>query len=435
MGLSFLMALARDKEGKPRFQKGGRARWIPFLMAMIIAGSLAAWAVLSSSVISDPTTPDRFTSGVSILEDPRHQLGGAAPFFLRFPWIGRAGIFETYPEAVILLLMLILSGAVSYLLPNKTINNIPKPLWYLLVSGICMYGVSMITLLGFSLKVLYMPSRYVRGALFLIPVFFLSTHADAILSSFDKWIHESRVKEKMACFLATVFGTVIITGIVFGFSFPDWLGWALIILGGVLISGMSLLWFFKLSRKIYCKDWKTESLREQLLFGSLGAIILAGFFFYSRLVGYGTIKPTKHERELYSYLKTLSKDVLLAGSPEELTAVPLFAKRSVLFHALRPKESAPIIEMYNAYYAEDGDEIVSFCENYDVDYLIIDEDDFAPAYISQGDFFYEPYNQLIQDIISRRTQFALPKAKAVFNSGPLRVVPCRLSSFTQIESG
>lgn len=435
MGLTFLCALIWEEGDEKRVNRKISVNFAPFLAAMIISGTLAAWAVLSSGVISDATAPANLFNDVSILEDPRHQLGGAAPFFLHVPWIGRAGIFETYPEAVILLVMIFLSGIVAYLLPDKEIKKIPKQLWYLLISGMLMYALSLISLLALSSKILYMPSRYVRGALFLIPVFFLSIHADTISSNLRKCLCESPFKEKATFIFGALCAIFIITGVVFGFSFPDCLGWFLMILGGVLLSGALMLWFFTLSHKISRWDWKEEPLREQMGFGLLGLSLLAGFFFYSRLVGYGTINPTPHERDLYTYVETLPKNALLAGSPEELTAMPLFAKRSVLFHALRPNESAPIIKTFDAYYGEEGQEIVAFCEEYDVDYLVYNKGDFAPEYIAEGDYFYVPYNQPIKDTVSRRDQFVLPKAKPVFKSGPLGVVPCRLSSFDQREGG
>lgn len=432
MGLTFLLALIWDKEGGLGFQNKRLDRLVSLLTALVISGLLAAWAIMSSGAVSDA---GELVHEISILEDPRHQPGGAAPYFLHVPWIGRAGIFETYPEAVILLVMSILSGLVCCLLPRKKIQKLPKEIWYLLISGMVMYAFSMTSLFVFSLKILYMPSRYVRGALFLIPVFFLSIHADTIPTNMKKWFHESRFKEKVIFIMGTVGVILIVTGIIFGFSLPDWLGWSLIILSGVLLSGGLMLWFFTLSRKVSRQDWKAESLRDQMRFGLLGFSVLIGFFFYSRLVGYGTINPTTYERDLYTYVKTLPKDALLAGSPEELTAIPLFANRSVLFHDLRPSVSAPIVETYEAYYGEGGQEVVAFCEKYDVDYLVYNKGDFTPEYISEGDYFYAPYNQTIKNIVSERDQFVLPKAKVIFKSGPLGLVPCKLSSFAQREGG
>ncbi len=435
MILTYFIALFREQDaaqGRPIWRRKG---FVIFLSAAIVSMILATWAVLSSNPPSNVSQLSNLLNDVPILADPRHQPGGAAPFYLHIPWIGRAGIFESYPEAVILLVMLILCGIFLSIIPKKRLKGIPRSVWYLLGGGLFMYFISMISLFVFSMKILYMPSRNIRGALFLIPVFFLSANANGITSGTVRWIQEYDFKEKLIFTFVLITGTSLITGIVFGFSWPDWLGWSLMILGGVLLSG-GLVWcLFALLRKIFRQEGEKDKVEDGILFGLFGFSILIGFFFYSRVVGFGTINPTRHERALYDFVGTLPKDTLLAGSPEELTAVPLFSKRDVLFHDLRPKKSAPILGTYRAYYAEKSGQILDFCDQHGVDYLVYNNDDFDQEYISRGDFFFQPYNQEIMEIVSGKKEFVLPKAEVVFRSGPLGVVKCSPSSFDSIEMG
>ena len=119
----------------------------------------------------------------------------------------------------------------------------------------------------------------------------------------------------------------------------------------------------------------------------LGIISFVPALMYYQLIGFHPINPTNYEREIFEIVKTLPKKIILAGSPDDLDGIPLFAQRNVLFRHLFPDSNAPIVEMFDAYYGEDPDRILDFCYQYGVDYWLRDVRDFELDYLNAGDFF------------------------------------------------
>ncbi len=396
----------------------------PFVLFSVLSAGLAFWAITSSSGAaapggSIPLAPDGF-----LLHDPRHQAGGVAPIYLHFPWIGRAGIFESYPEAVIILVMLISSGVVYFSLPRRARTPIPDDLWMLSLAGLVMFLLANLSLFLVSTNLFYMPSRYLRCPLFLIAVFAMALNADDFLQVTKKWLASAKLLQ-IYLWCIGLFGlTVLITMVVFGFTVES-IGWSLLITWGVVLTGGVLFWVS--GRKSLFGpgfDQTNSSIAKKGLWGIGGTLIFIAVVFYSRLVGYGTINPSQAERELYAYLETLPEDIILAGSPEELTEIPLFAKRAVLIRDLRPGRSTPVLENFQAYYADEPGVVAAFCKRYQVDYLLINQNDFSKEYLASRDYFYQPYNAKILSYLEDKQDFLLPSAESVFASGPLRLIPC-----------
>jgi len=124
----------------------------------------------------------------------------------------------------------------------------------------------------------------------------------------------------------------------------------------------------------------------------------------------------------------LPKDVVLAGSPQLLSNVPLFAARQVLYSTERPgKDPVLLTSALAAYYAETLQSVATFCSSYGVDYLVVDQADYAREYVADGRLFFEPYNEELLAAVDGRGSFALmgiPREHELFRSGDLFVVSC-----------
>jgi len=141
-----------------------------------------------------------------------------------------------------------------------------------------------------------------------------------------------------------------------------------------------------------------------------------------------TMTVPQEERPLLEHVSTLPKDVLVAGAPEITSNIPLFSKRGVLFSSeISYVGGTKVVDFFDAYYAESADRVLTFCQQYGVDYLVVDERGFYPDYLANGRFFYSPFNESIAPIVAARSNFVLPQipdSHKAFQSGPLFVVAC-----------
>jgi hypothetical protein len=110
---------------------------------------------------------------------------------------------------------------------------------------------------------------------------------------------------------------------------------------------------------------------------AVGVIVVSLGTVYIRILGVRTTNPSEHERDIYAFVASLPKDAVLAGDPDIMTNIPLFSKRSVLFRDLFPKTNAPIVEYFDAQYAETPQTTLNFCQRYQISYLVLDTRDFA----------------------------------------------------------
>jgi hypothetical protein len=156
-------------------------------------------------------------------------------------------------------------------------------------------------------------------------------------------------------------------------------------------------------------------------------VVLAGVLHIGKL-GAQTINPSAAERDVYEFVGSLPEDAVLAGDPVLMSGIPLFSQRGVLFRDLHPNinPNAPIyiMDYFDALYAESGETVLNFCRRYEINYLVLDRADFTPEYLSQGNFFYQPYNDRIEEMIAGRSNFVLPRLQPVFASGPFVVIKC-----------
>jgi hypothetical protein len=397
-----------------------RKKILPLLIALIVTLLIGGWALGEHFHLFDQQMQDELVKKVSIVDDPLHKKGGPVPMYLRFPWLGKAGIFDVDADGLNFLVLIVLSVLVCQIVAKERLISLPKVVWKLLFSGFLMYFLSLGAVFLFSTTALYLPSRYTRATLFFVPFMFVGLNLASLLKGLPVWLRKHWGKISVAC--VSIVGVLIFFSIIKK-AIPSLLGWIGLTTAGllsVLLPGMSFVLF---------KQEKTLRDTRFVLLTFVMLVSLIPAFTYSRLVGFNTINPTEHERNLYQYVATLPKDTMLAGSPEELTGIPLFSKRSVLFRSLFPDRSVPIVPSFDAYYAESAQTVLNFCEVHHIDYLVYNIKDFDKKYLQTENFFYQPYNQEIKTLVSNRNDFVLPQAEQEFSSGPLGVIKCLRQSF------
>src|SRR5574341_200014 len=121
--------------------------------------------------------------------------------------------------------------------------------------------------------------------------------------------------------------------------------------------------------------------------------------------------------ELCQYLKTLPKNVLIAGHPQDMSWIPTCARRKVLvneeltvaFYQNYYREVRQrTLDFFDAYYANSPGTIRQFTERYGIDYLVVDEADFPREGRVRVKPLFEPFRGYVRALIPRNAPGGFP---------------------------
>lgn len=99
--------------------------------------------------------------------------------------------------------------------------------------------------------------------------------------------------------------------------------------------------------------------------------------------------------EVYQYLAEQPKDILVASLSEEANNIPAFSQRSILVGREFAMAYHPVyydqikqrtVDLLQAQYSSDPKVLQSFIRQYDVDFLLIDQNAFTPQYLLDQDW-------------------------------------------------
>jgi hypothetical protein len=386
--------------------------------ALVVGLALAVQFELLAPVTHTASLPD-IGDNVPISQDPRYQPGGYAQMFIAFPFLGRAGLFDTGGDAINFLVLLIFGFLIYRIVGPRSLQRLPGVCWRLLAASAIMYAASLFFVFGLSSFALYLPSRYTRVTLFLLALCFVGLNWIDFLEKAPNWFR--RKAPLLVFFVVSLSLVLVATHLLLPARLPVLpLLWFIgLILSGIsaVLGGSSLFWLAKGGVRLGGAARFVIPLAVGVITVSLGAV-------YIGTLDIKTTNPSDPERDIYEFVGTLPKDVMLAGDPEIMTNIPLFSKRSVLFRELHPRNSVAILDFFDAQYAESSGTVLDFCQRYDVSYLVLDTTDFNPDYLAKADFFYQPYNDKIVEMVAGRSNFVLPRLRPVFASGPFVVIKC-----------
>lgn len=170
----------------------------------------------------------------------------------------------------------------------------------------------------------------------------------------------------------------------------------------------------------------------------LSFILLTCIYFMPRLQRYYIIGD---QPKLYNFLQSLPKDIYIAGHPIPMNNIPTFAKRKVL---INEETSEPYYagyysiikertyDFFDAYYSNSPKEIYGFCKKYNLTHIIVYRSHFNNDYLAMGQFYFNPFNEYIKNLVKNRNRFVLtevPQSEKIFEDGDIFVAKIENKTF------
>ncbi len=160
------------------------------------------------------------------------------------------------------------------------------------------------------------------------------------------------------------------------------------------------------------------------------AIALAGVLAHAPGMASAGLDDYSAHAELYRWAEGLPKKTLIAGHPEVLEGIPLFAARRVLateetsnpyFVGYWRRMEERLYSLFDAYYGEDLETLRNLVERYEIDYLVVDETTFEPEFFARPrrGAYFQPFGAYIDELTADGHEFALlqlAKRDRVFES-------------------
>lgn len=403
-----------------------------FYLAGLFTVGLVVVILLWPSIESRLTTAfaGEAASSISLAEDSKFGPNGRVNLFNIYPLVGRGGIADHGTTSIIIMFLALFTAVILAWQPRR-LRDFPRIFKTLFGASWFTFGMAWALFLLTASFPIYLPSRYTQASLLLILFIFVGVHGPAAVQAAARWI--------MTHTRVLVWGNGIIAGLilVLAVMWPQsqetatTLGrgstrWLLIVLAGLLLV-LSVVKSRQQAKPATARPEAVEFPHKRLGFGLL---ILAGIGFIwlvRPFMDYTYFTASAAQRELYAYIQTLPKDTLLAGSPD-VNGVPMYGRRQVFYSRERLGASdAAVVDALVAYYAPEPGPILAFCEQYNVDYLIINQHDFAEARSADGRYFYEPYHSMAVAQIGPPDSFFLetiPDSAKSFSQDEWSIIAC-----------
>jgi hypothetical protein len=427
-----LILLQTDNRGKAYFA-GISRRAAPLVIAVAVS-VLILFPAIRTTLRSAPI-PERSETVSSnpqpaydrLWQDPKYGKEGRRTLFTLFPILGRGGIFNKPLDMIYALVLGLLGGGFYMSTKGERTLRLPFELVSVLPASLLLFFLAWLAVVATDSFLLYLPSRYTRVGLSLFTSLFVFLNLERGLQATADLLHQNT--DKLAW--ATVAIEVLALGLVF--SLPNERTQIAgvnmkgpLIAGGVLLALLTALSIRNSNRRT-ASEPSTPPAHRRFIKIAIILCLVTLWGMYGRWVhAMSTLNPSNDERALLEYLQTLSKDTLIAGTPCALDNVPLFAKRQVLFSCEQPSgDSDLVMEALGAYYAQDEDTVLTFCETHGIDYLVVDDQAYREESLDW--IFFEPYNEAMLSIIGDQCAFALGERQEnaeLFRAGRFRVLAC-----------
>jgi putative Ca2+/H+ antiporter (TMEM165/GDT1 family) len=313
--------------------------------------------------------------------------------------------------------------------------NLPGVIWYVLGASFILFILAWLSILLTKTFLFYLPSRYTRVGLYLFLLMFVFLNIEDAIKEALNFVRRNPQK---LVWLVVGIGILIVMLIIWypselatikGFNMK-WL----LALAGILFTILGTFVFRRRLRAAPNFSMRKGTFSGRIFVGIMGLVLLVGWTIYAPvLLKISSLNPSQSERDLYDFITTLPKDALIAGTPCTLDSVPLFSKRQILFSCERYGKDDPVVfKALETYYTDDHEVLIGFCNDYDIDYLVVDSETYSTEYFLQGRLFFEPHNQKLLTEIGDRTQFILgrvPDEKKLFQADNYFVVPCDIAKW------
>jgi hypothetical protein len=412
-----------------------RRHYSRYMGGLLVLGgiiSLLLWSI-TIDMMTRISVSDVTDNWSLLSENSQYAPGGRASLFYIFPYVGRGGIADQGLTIIIIMFLALFAILISFWQLQR-VRDFPRVFKSLFWSSWIAFALAWSGYFLTASFPLYLPSRYTQSSLLLILFIFVMSHAPAALQAAARMMTAHTVSLRwlsapIAGFLLILFFFVPEPAegvLAFGRGSSRWL---FLILAAVLLILTTLMRWRPEPKPLFSSS-NIDSRTQRI---AIGLLILAGTIIVWALQPYMNItvkyhKATDTQQAMYTYIQTLPKDTLFAGSPSVSDSIPMFGKRRVLLtlELLGPDDTT-ITDALLAYYAEDPIDLLNFCRKYGVNYLVVNTNEFINAGEVGRAYFYEPYQSIIAPIIAQRSRFlleTLPDSVKGFQQDHLYIAAC-----------
>jgi hypothetical protein len=300
-----------------------------------------------------------------------------------------------------------------------------------------LFFLSWLVFLATDTFLLYLPSRHTQAVLPMLLLVLIMLNIGDTLKTAVSWftMHKSKIIWLVLPIILIALGAALLLPRASGdepmLGRSPTIRWLLLGLTGLLLLLSFLFWRQRqVKPKLETEMVVTAVAPSPKMWFVLGfGLIMAGMF-YVHTVQRVFYKPTPQQRSLYTFVETLPKQALFSGEPCLLDDIPLYAKRTTIM-SCEPRgydqNKQLVWDTLFSYYTNDMGDIVNYCANYHIDYLLVDTNRYTPEFLETGQFYYEPYNSEITAWLNGRSSFALltiPDEQMLFQQDNLFVISC-----------
>jgi len=436
--ITYTLSLLEPTDNRWPFKVNWR-KAIPLAALLGIAIVLTLPAILVQLQRIDLSSFGQADQIGSFLRDPQYSPEGRYSLFRDQSLVllvGRGGLFskaETFWQALSLAFLamgLFIQRPKSWFETHVTLKR-------LVAASFIAYALAWLAALATSSFLLYLPNRYLRASLPLVFLIFVVTNFET--STIAAWTRFRLLKNRQRVFVLLITGLSFLAVIysvgeesfrffstirLSMFRWPFALAFAFLLGSAVL----------KILTRRGSRD-EGDVVRYRIpswswsVTGLVLFVLAGGFYVRPAFHDYESVSQSDQKR--LNYLQGLPKEALIVGGPCLVDDVPLLAKRSVLWSCEQPGGQQLVVDTLEAYYAVSMADVLEFCQKYNTDYMLINQESFELERVRAGRFFKEPYNSLISPQIINRTDFALqniPEPMRIFESDGITIIPCKPAS-------
>jgi hypothetical protein len=414
-------------------------QWRPLLMLIIVCFGVVFLLFLSLqpllNKIPTPATNQSIpTPAISSINN--YGKGGIVQLFHLFPLIGRGGLASGIMDGVHIFILTLLA-LVVVIERRGRLRRLPTLMRHLFLASVVLFFLSWLAFLVTDTFLLYLPSRYTQAVIPLLLLVLIMLNIGDTLKTAVSWL--TTYKNKIMWLVLPIILIALGAALLLPGASDDeaMLGrsptirWLLLGLTGLLLLLSFLFWRQRQGKPKHAMETAVTTVAPSpKMWLVLGIGLIVAGMFYVNTVQRVFYKPTPQQRSLYTFVETLPKEALFSGEPCLLDDIPLYAKRTTIM-SCEPrgydKNTQLVWDTLISYYTDDIGDIVSYCADYHIDYLLVDTNRYTPEFLEAGQFYYEPYNSEITAWLNGRSHFALlniPDEQKLFQQENLFVIPC-----------
>ncbi|MCI0395884.1 MAG: hypothetical protein L0332_01045 [Chloroflexi bacterium] len=427
--ITYGLVLLKPAPGR-RLPKVQQRHWLN-LAALLLFAPMLLLPMLGDDSTTNGRTISQQTSEAEggLLSDPRYREGGRQTLFYVFPAIGRGGLTESATN-FFHIVALSLATLIIWRVRPAVLVETPDTLKMLVLASVVCFVLAWLVALLTSSFLLYFPDRYTQATLPLFLLIFAILHLDETLRLSVAWL----IKQRFKFAWLTLLVTLAVSGLIlllpaknFKFLLGEGQNRWILLLPVLLLLALNILALYRHQCREQSADPEPAVALSNRSLAVLGVICLGLSVLYVQAVQPRFFVASPEERALYRFLETLPKDAMVAGNPCDLDGVPLLAKRMILFSCerLHPDDEV-VYDGWEAYYAADGQTILSFCQEYEIDYLVVNRLAFEKEVVIEERLIVEPYMSKLVPLLEQN-EFALrsiPGDYYLFEVGNIFIVPC-----------